>query len=860
MSDEKSSILNLRIAKKAYVFDQKRRFEHTERFALKRAQGDKPELKDVVDTFLGKRQGFGHEQQQEAARATQPSSKPKPQPQKKKSSAFGAIIKTGIAVVLLFAIVLLYVVSSASGASDYVPQQPSTPSFSGNFSFSVLDSSIVTYGTEDSPSNAARFLLSYYAQNVSFISADANLYASQPQQQIYLLRSRRDSAESYPEFAFALSSLLRSNGLSVNEIDVQALQSIPGGSTIVIPSGYLPLSLISGNQRTLSDVASAGNTIIYIGLPFDASSGSAALSDSGQPVPVPQADFNRLGFNFTRTKPSSTNDFRLFDAQYVVGTERLFGSVSVLRVGGGQILFLPQSLDGGWRGNGAAAGEDVARLISTSPWLAPFATAHSNSSALYNYTGQLSLVTTPFSANDGYALFYVQATDSNGITQGMLRTVQVRKLQRGDLFVNYQGPPPPPSSVARSRVRMSVVLREQSSSPVKLYVETIDGLQAIKTDPLEPDATVPTLTRFFDYDPNVPPGTYVISVQDSSAKQYAAGLLTVGDVEIIPVSLDWKNGAFAFRITSGGQAITARKVSASVDGKYAGDFTLSSEIQLSAKDLQPGIHVFSFQIGDMRKDLQIDYSRSRAFYENPLAIFLGILAAVIFGVGFFLRLPDKVMFGLDVPDFPPLSAIKIPVRRATVLEMFEQVNRDYSWGNMPLTLDEIKNGFRKLTYNGKPILIGDYNLERILSRLEAEGLVKHELSYYLLSQWEQKTGRSAFYLCAYRAMRDIFIANTVRFSKFASQKDCDVKITLASKDAYVHIYESQSAKAAALRTAASGPTLIVFRDEGALFAFESTLHAASRTNAAFKMEMESGSITILTIAQLSGYLKGMRPA
>jgi len=287
---------------------------------------------------------------------------------------------------------------------------------------------------------------------------------------------------------------------------------------------------------------------------------------------------------------------------------------------------------------------------------------------------------------------------------------------------------------------------------------------------------------------------------------------------------------------------------------------LASSVQLSVPNLQPGTHTFSFQMPDMQKDVHLEYARSRAFYENPLAIFLGIIAVVIFSIGYFLRLPDKVMFGLDVPDFPPLSAIKIPIRRSVVLEMFGQVNKDYSWENMPLTLDELKNGFRKLTYNGKPILIGDYNLERILSRLEGEGLVKHMLSYYLLSEWEKKSARSAFYLCAYRRMRDTFIANTVRFSKIGSQKNCDVKITLASKDGFVHIFENASTLSRALKTASLGTTLVIFSDSASLAAFEDSLHTASKLHVAFKMEIDSGQILLLTLAQLGEYLRGMRPA
>ena len=852
MPVEKSQLSNLRIAKKTYVFDQKRRFEHTGRFSLTRTTSDKPELKDVIESLLGKRKEFGSAAaQQPKARPASPSAGAK----KPSRSLFGTILKTFIAILLLFALALFYVVSTA-GSGSTSPPIPMAASFSGNFSIDVLDVSVLTAGTEESPSNIARFFVSYSTQNISSLSLTARLFPSKPQQQIYLLRSQRDSAESYDEFASTFAYILRAKGLPINEIDIPALQTLPSGSAIIIPSGYLPASLISGQPRNLVQIAAASNTIIYIGLPFD----TTALSDTGRPVSVRTADSNALGINFTRSKPESTDGFSLFDGQYVVGTERLFGSVSVLRIGSGQILFLPQSLDGGWRGSGGSAAADVSRIISSSLWQSSFADAYEYLPTSSNSSGELSLLTSEFGPAGGYALFYIEARDSNGIMQGEFRTIPVLKEQRGDLFINYAGGPPTTSQISRTRTRMSVVLREQSSTPVKLKVKTLDGLEVLKTDDLESEATVPTITRFFDYDPSVLPGTYVLSVEDNAGKRYAASLLTVADVEVVPTSIGWKEGVFSFRITSAGEPIVARKISASIDGKHAGDYTLASDVRLIARDLQPGKHVFSFLLGDLLKEVELEYVRSRAFYDNPIAIFLGILAAVIFAIGFFLRLPEKMVFGLDIPDFPPLSAIKIPVRRSTVLEIFEQVNRDYSWSNMPLTLEEVKNGFRKLTYNGKPILVGDYNLERILSKLETENLLKHELSYYLLSEWEKKSSQSAFYLCAYRQMRDIFIANTIRFSKIGSQKDCDVKITLANKDAFVHIHQGQQTLAAALKTAPKGTTLVVFRDDASLSSFKSLLQSASPASAAFKMELDNGTIALLALAQLGSYLKGMRPS
>lgn len=112
---------------------------------------------------------------------------------------------------------------------------------------------------------------------------------------------------------------------------------------------------------------------------------------------------------------------------------------------------------------------------------------------------------------------------------------------------------------------------------------------------------------------------------------------------------------------------------------------------------------------------------------------MAVIAIIAVVIAFYVKRPEKQMFSLDIPDFPPVSAVKIPMESQKVLAVFEKVNKDYSWKNMPLTLSEIKKGIEELSYGGKKIIIGEYNLEMILDKLIARGLVKEKTTiiFYL---------------------------------------------------------------------------------------------------------------------------------
>ncbi|MEM4554773.1 MAG: hypothetical protein QXT25_02920 [Candidatus Anstonellaceae archaeon] len=853
--------LKMKIAKKAYVFEVKRRFEAKKIFAIKKKPETPAEdLKEKLSSLFKK----GQPPQQQ-------------QPSQKKPSISSIILPTiGIVFLLffvIFALVLLPLFSQPPPSS--APALP--PKFSGSLSFKLEDWLVLSTEVGEESSNVAYFLIGFRASNLSSLNFSASLYPSFPPTQVFLLDYPKDSASSFPSFKKALTEILAKHDITVSQIGIEQVHLLGQGAILLVPTGYFPAELLEVNSpRHYKSLLERGATIIYIGMPFD----TQALGRDGLTVSL----FHRE-LNFDRkARPRSTDGFRLFNAQYVVSSSQdnreltvlspIYGSVSHVKYKEGSFLLIPQSLDGGWRerdisGNwadkGQVAAEDITRLIIEEPWVTKIsyvaAPANLNSSMVSLFSGK-------FSSSVAYAKIYANAIDSNNISQRFFEVLKVKKNQKGILAPSE--PKTVPFYLSGQKTRLNLALKENSTNPVKLYVEMYKDGQLLQRNDLEPGLTIPTTEKSVDIQVNAEPGNYVVLIVDDLGKVYAGCELEVADLDIQINASTWEKGKFSFFLSSAGQPIEPKSLSISLNGKHEQYFSPASlsvfptytavEYNYPEK-IESGTYTFTFKVGPYEKKLTQTYSRIPAFWENPLFIFLTFLAAAIAAIGTILRRPDEIRYGLDIPDFPPLSTIKIPVKRETVMEIFESVNNSYSWKWMPLRLEEIKSGFRKLTYQGKSILIGDFNLERILSKMELEGLVRQEAGLWGLVRWEKESGHSLHYLAVYRMLRNAFVNSAVKFSKLDAMPDCDVKAIAGNEELFIHIMEKPYEKAVhrALATAKKGTTIMAFKTAEEKEEFKYSLNSTSKLAVAVKMEVEGGRILLLSAKdEFLAFLKGLK--
>ncbi|MCX6772372.1 MAG: hypothetical protein NTV88_01215, partial [Candidatus Micrarchaeota archaeon] len=412
----------------------------------------------------------------------------------------------------------------------------------------------------------------------------------------------------------------------------------------------------------------------------------------------------------------------------------------------------------------------------------------------------VSLFAEPYPTDSTYVQLVVDTVDGQGITRGSRQVFFLEKNQKGEM--TPVEPQTVPYYLSGGKTSLNIKLRETSSRPIKLYVRMYKDGTLNQTSEVERGLTDPTTQTFPELEVDAEPGNFTVIVEDDSGKVYAATQLSVIGLDVSQNVSDYQRGFFSFILSANGQAVSPSDFSISLDGlkekqyyrdslSYTSDRTATVADYNYGESVKTGKHVFLLSFaGKWTKELNVEYTRTPPFWENPINIFLGFVSLAVVGIGVIMRRPEVLKYGLDIPDFPPLSNIKIPVKKQTLLELFDTVNSGYSWQWMPLRTDELKNGFRKLTYNGKPILIGDFNLERILAHLKTEGLVKEEIGYWGKTSWEKDSNHSIAYLTMYRIMRNVFVNNAVKFSKLDAMPDCDVKAIAGKEEIYMHIMET----------------------------------------------------------------------
>lgn len=863
-------VLRSKISKNSYVFNINKKYAYSKNFLLKK----KPEtpmenaLEQIKEAFSKKKP-----EQETLGKETKGSSKSGP----------SHLVITAILIILLFVLGgALYVFMFISATEDIVKEEEAFVGFSGMAKVFINQSEILTVPAPNEKGRQAFFQIGYSTSNLSDLDLLVRLRTAPPSTQAFLLNYPREGDDTYPAFRQELFRSVQLIGMPLNEIELDGLASLPGGATLIVPTGYFPKELLGEDYPfDYKTLLLRGVNIIYIGRDFE----KTAFDRNGKTVNVAKKNDIR----FSKGGPPSTDGFRLFDPQYTASgldsSKLIYGSVSGVKYGPGTMFFLPQTIDGGWRGNGQAAAEDVVRIISEEKWVSYIANGQAKADLSAEGTGAVSVFTTPFYSDSALVEIVAISKDRKGITKRALELVEVEKKNRG-YMVPYE-PQAIPYLISGQRARLNMQLKENSTEEVKLYVRLYGNGIMAQEDDLELGLTNPTTEKSKDLAVMVQPGTYVVKIEDTSGHVYAATLLDVIGPTIEKTykreNLDWRNGLFEFTIWAGGSPPMPQTLSISLDGKGERTYTPASITPLRDKSkveyqysdsIKPGPHFFTFKFGTWATTIQSDYILPRQPWDDPLVVLLAIMSVMIFALGYFIRQKDVVRYGLDIPDFQPLTTIKIPMKREIVLSVFDNVNAAYSWQYMPLRLEEIKAGFRRLNHNGKPILIGDFNLERVLAKLSSENLVREEIGYFGLTRWETQVKRTVRYLTIYRVMRNMFVNNAVKFTKLGAAEDCDVKIVAGKGEIYFHIMENpfgdrkkgegnfandaESVAHRALASAKKGTTIIIFATEEECAAFFESLVSASKLAVGLKMEINNGNITLLSVKNgLPGYLKGI---
>ncbi|MBI4399592.1 hypothetical protein HY570_02485, partial [Candidatus Micrarchaeota archaeon] len=715
------------------------------------------------------------------------------------------------------------------------------------------------------------------ATNLDYINSTIVFYNDYIPKDVYLVIANSEQTESYDEFRHELQNELESQGIILNEIHISQLEQLPPrtNAIFIVPTGFVPALLLGleGNFTYLN-LVNSNSTIIYIGHAFN----FGALTKDGRKIQVDQRTLDKFGLDFRQESPTSSRGYSFSNAQYSVsasasGTsirpeiKNLHGSMFSARYPKGYLFFVPNSLDGGWSKNGTKAASDVAKLIRETGWQQE--TAKGNFIIPVNSTVNET-------KKEITTIIY---TDSFETTNGTLKILLTGVYKNKTLDVTLQYPLPTrvkgrlnhnavqmPTSLTDKTMTINGLLNEDEIKTARIHILSINSTGDVVSDKLVSQRLLPTKSPFsYQYTVDLSSDDYVLKAVDDSGYLYAQSFLHIPNLNINLTSANWERGIFFFEVTiknlqtKRNEKIAIKNVKISLDDKQSktlatNETTLALVYRYNEQfdqSIPAGQHKFTFDLGVQKININAVYTPSVEWYQNPLYQVGILIVVVLFIGGALIKRPEAVIYKLDVPDFPPFAITRVPVTQESVISIFDQVNKNFKWSYMPLNIQELKAGFSKLHHQGRPLLIGDFNLERILDSLASKNKVQKVLSLYGLNEWEKATRHSLEYLAIFRKMRDIFVRNAIPFTDLGISEDAS---TIISGNVYVHIYENDGVIPNVLSTIGKGETILVFDSKNSIEEFTDKMYSSSSAMQVLKIQYTRGNLVLAAVEDLEKIL------
>ncbi len=846
--------LGSKIKKKTYRFELKKKYQYVLHYKVK----ERPPIERVKDAI--RKLMTPPAQKKEAPAAIAPlAAQPK--------GGFNFMIFGAFILIALIIIIMGWLFLSATVLQAGAPlpsvEKPSIENW-------IVDGNILTAGDRTTPQHVAAVLVDYNTSNLNNYSINITTFDAKVPSEVFILNSEKVEATSYPDFIRVLRADLAKRKIILNEITLKQLETLPQGAVVIVPSGTIPKELIGiDSSLSMNTLADRGVVVVYVGQPF------TQMLNGSTVMFTPSDVVNNLPVRFDENADlQSTDGFNLFQPLYRVTTQGgwrsdiAYGSVSLLERGNGAFVFVPQTLDGGWRGNFTSAADDISRIVFETPWAQPNAP-----SKVYTFTNQSSYSGTEYFFSNAFTNpnatvkvdFIGYSTTSNYPIEQTLYT-RLDKQNNNELFVEGGGQVVT-TNITNQPIRLNAQLREPVASQPSMALTVTDvnntDLQTFPEGNVNLQAD-----RSFDVLLYTDRGEYLVKLADDSGKVYAEGYMNVVSVDFNFTGNNRdRHSIYNFAITMAGTPKTLSDVTVKVDNGTMGTYTFSNVDQISVdvgqytggEFLPPGKHTFAFTAGGLTEITPYDNSRQPTIFENPIFIIVIVLTGGMVAIGAIFARQEQIFFSLDIPDFPPVARTRIGLAPDSILGIFEKVNENYRWQNTPLTTQEIKNGFKDIFIQGKPVYITDYNVEFILEELEKRGTVKESLNYYGLASWEQKSAHSIEYLALLRRVRDICVNNAIPFTGVDESKDSDTNITVVGQQMSVHFYERGMDLAKLFRrvlpTIGHGIAIILLKSKVDKDYLQMTLNSSpSVAPLIVKMETDSSSLLFLTTDELEKML------
>jgi len=683
--------------------------------------------------------------------------------------------------------------------------------------------------------------VSYSTSNATNATIYLDIYEKAPFQKIYLVNVTGFCVSCFDSNAVrnALEAELQSydllrNSSSFNYIALSELGSVPSNSTVIVPSGLLPASLLNDVNTSIFRLLEKGNVVIYIGLNFSKSLGPNGLIFVSPPEVIVRIKSDGLdtisATNFKQLNVSVANATDLtFNAPSFAFTEgRTYANVTYVNSQSGTMLAFSNYPTSSWS-SPAGMASDLAKVINARFWMRRIGHSETNIDTIARESGILgvfAVASTP-----------VNATNTNDLVNKThsLVTVIARNLEKsGVVEVSFKN-----KYDTRSTLSISRTVGETQNIPITIQVGNASSAMLFHMNVYDSDmgyvSAIPIgfissafgVVKYHAF--SLPSGYYILSLKDFKDNNYANTFFYLDNATITPMALDFKNGTFAFSIYSNNVAVTNATHAVNLNGAYG-----------TSGVIEKGALLYSVPKGTMisygEKKFNIrmfntNYTYSTLYEPNvilipPIYIEIAITIILVVVLNLILKPPNRDEYYIDVPEFPPSKRERIKVSNSVALGVFDKVNYYYHWKYMPLTIDEMKTGVgNNIRINNMPIAITTQNTNMIAMILLEAGQLVSAAGYYAPKTWIEASGHDIEYLTIFRRLRDYCVSHAILFTDLDGSQNSDMLMTKDTKQTSVFIYSSAS-KMRNMTLSKESRVAIVFLNDEIMRDFVNKLYAS----------------------------------
>jgi hypothetical protein len=703
---------------------------------------------------------------------------------------------------------------------------------------SIKQNSVIYY--DNAHTLLAYSLLSYNLTNVTNASVSLNVYERDPFQKIYLVNVSGFCVSCFDENILrgALQSYLSHYNLirnesSFNYISLSDVDAIPPNSTVIVPSGLLPVSLLNEGNTGIFKLLGEGDTIVYVGLNFSKSIGPGGIIFVNSPSLMNKLSQNGLDTipvsNFYGKQTSGPKANLSFGKPtFIFNMGGVYENVTYANSGNGAVVAFSNYDTSSWTSVVKMA-NDIAKVINARFWIQRLGNSTENLNVSSRSSGDIGIFASTITIlgkhvnigiiNNSYSLVTLSANNE--------RSNSVLEFSSKNFF-NPQGLLGIPSSLGESEHIPILIQVNNSNSSINFHMDIYDrNMSYAGAIPIGFVSSAFGIVKYYAF--TFPSGYYLISLRNFENNEYARSLFYLANVTITPTLLDFHNGTFAFSVYSNNFSVTNTTTKIRINGAYETDEEINDGVLVytlpQGTIINYGNESFRFNMFNTNYTIWYSYEPSvphipAIYIEFTIAIIIVVLLNLV------LKPPNRDDYYIDVPEFPPSNIEKIVVHPSAVLGVFDKVNYYYHWKYMPLTIEEIKIGVsNNIRVNNMPISITMQNADLLLFTLMEKREVENSLEYYAPKTWVEASGHDIEYLTIFRKLRDYCVQHAMLFTDLNASSSADIIITKNTKQMSVFIYTTTSAMKK-MTLSNESRAVIMFLNEEKMRAFLDKLYSS----------------------------------